>query len=59
MTHIEMLRRRSEILKRNIGSMIMKDNKQGLTGQENLFYQGMVRKWHQNEHEINSASKKV
>lgn len=58
MTHIEMLRRRSEILKRNIGSMILKDNKQGLSGQENLFYQGMVKKWHQNEFEIHSISKK-
>ncbi|QJD86457.1 hypothetical protein [Cohnella herbarum] len=58
MTHIEMLRRRSEILKRNIGSMILKDNKRGLSGQENLFYQDMVKKWHQNEFEIHAMSKK-
>ncbi|WP_256758544.1 hypothetical protein [Cohnella sp. WQ 127256] len=59
MTHIEMLRRRSEILKRNIGSMILKGNKRELSGQESFFYNNIVRKWHQNEHEINSVSKKV
>lgn len=57
MTYMNMLGRRSIILKRNIGSLIMKDNKQGLSLQESNFYQNMVKEWHQNEIEMNAAKK--
>jgi hypothetical protein len=55
LTYMDMLGRRSIILKRNIGNLIIKDNKQGLSMQENLFYQSMLKEWHQNENELNSA----
>ncbi|MBW7475821.1 hypothetical protein K0T92_13785 [Paenibacillus oenotherae] len=54
MTYIEMMRRRNEILKRNIGSMILKSNKQGLSGQESSFYKNMIKELHQGESEINA-----
>ncbi|CAH1217507.1 hypothetical protein PAECIP111893_04290 [Paenibacillus plantiphilus] len=54
MTYVEMMRRRNEILKRNIGSMILKSNKQGLSGQENSFYKNMIKELHQGESEINA-----
>jgi hypothetical protein len=57
LTYTEMLGRRSEILKRNIGTMILKDNKHGLSGQESNFYKMMLKEWHQTELELNSAKK--
>lgn len=54
MTYIEMMRRRNEILKRNIGSMILKRNKYGLSGQESSFYNHMLKELHQGESEINA-----
>ncbi|MNY80981.1 hypothetical protein D3C86_2223030 [compost metagenome] len=54
LTYIEMMRRRNEILKRNIGSMILKSNKQGLSGQESSFYKNMIKELHQGESEINA-----
>ena len=57
MTYIEMLGRRSEILKRNIKALLLKDNKYGLSGQESNFYQNMIKELHQNEHELNSIRK--
>ncbi|WJH35675.1 hypothetical protein MJA45_25685 [Paenibacillus aurantius] len=52
MTKTEMLGRRSEILKRTIGSLIVKDNQQGLDHQESHFLRNMVKELHQNEHEL-------
>lgn len=52
-----MLGRRSLILKRHIGKMIMKDNKHGLSMQENQFYQQMIKELYQNESEMNAAKK--
>ncbi|TVY01432.1 hypothetical protein [Cohnella terricola] len=59
MSHLEMLRRRSEILRRNIGTMIIKENKSGMNLQENRFYHQLIRKWHENEHEIHAMNKKA
>lgn len=55
MSYMNMMTRRNEILKRNIGSYILKDNKQGLTNQENYFFQNMLRELYQNESEINAG----
>lgn len=57
MTYMDMLGRRSIILKRNIGNLIIKDNKQRLSTQESHFYQSMLKEWHQNANELNSARK--
>ncbi|PZD95363.1 hypothetical protein DNH61_12535 [Paenibacillus sambharensis] len=54
MSYEEMLDRRSEILKRNIGTMILKENQQGLSGQENHLYQNMIKELHQTENELNT-----
>lgn len=47
------LERQNEILKRNIETMIKKNNKDGLSRQENSFYHTMVKEWHQNQREMN------
>ncbi len=52
MNYMDMLGRRSIILKRSINRLIMKKNRQGLSKQESSFYQGMLKKWHQNEHQL-------
>ncbi|WP_028559391.1 hypothetical protein [Paenibacillus pinihumi] len=57
MTYTEMLGRRSTILKRNIGSMIRKQNKCGLSGQESNFYYSLLRELHQTEQELNAVRK--
>ncbi|NIK78269.1 hypothetical protein FHS15_003407 [Paenibacillus castaneae] len=57
MTYMDLLDRRNNILKRNIGNMVMKDNRRGLSTQESHFYQNMIKEWHQNENELNSARK--
>lgn len=48
-----MLERQNEILRRNIETMIIKNNRDGLSRQESGFYHTMVKEWHQNQHEIN------
>jgi len=58
LTRLDTLRRRSEILKRNIDSMIGKENGRGLSAQESRFYRDLIRKWHENEHEIHSANRR-
>ncbi|OBZ11348.1 hypothetical protein A7975_20615 [Bacillus sp. FJAT-26390] len=57
MTYMDMLGRRSIILKRNIGNLVIKDNKQGLSAQESNFYHSMIKEWHQNESELNAVRK--
>ncbi|UVI30697.1 hypothetical protein [Paenibacillus spongiae] len=54
MTNIEMMQRRNEILKRNIGSLILKDNKHGLNGQENYFYNSLIKELHMSESQLNN-----
>lgn len=55
MTYHEMLTRKSEILKRNIGRMIIQDNRKGLGNHEGYMMQRMIKELHQNEHELNAA----
>ncbi|MFF2482294.1 hypothetical protein [Paenibacillus sp. NPDC058071] len=57
MTYKEMLGRNNAILKRNIGRMILKDNKQGLSSQESNMYQSMLKRLHHNESELQAARK--
>ncbi|GGG06301.1 hypothetical protein ACFOHW_06710 [Paenibacillus abyssi] len=57
MTYVEMLGRRSEMLKRDIGNMIMMHNKRGLNVQESYFFRNMVKQLHQNEHELHANRK--
>jgi hypothetical protein len=59
LTYKEMLGRRSEILKRNIGSLIIKENQQGLSQQENNFFRSMIKELHQNEYELNACRSKL
>ncbi|WP_166542077.1 MULTISPECIES: hypothetical protein [Paenibacillus] len=55
MTYAEMLGRRSEILKRTIGEMILKENQKGLGMQESSFLRSMIKELHQNEYELSSG----
>jgi hypothetical protein len=57
LTYMEMLGRRSEILKRNIGNLVVKNNQYGLSAQENNFFKDTIKQFHQNEHELNSSRK--
>lgn len=47
------LERQNEILRRNIETMTIKNNQNGLSRQESSFYHTMVKEWHQNQREIN------
>ncbi|MFS0724553.1 hypothetical protein [Paenibacillus sp. 1P07SE] len=55
MTYSELLTRRSEILKRNIGRMIVRDNRNDLGDQEGYLMQRMIKELHQNEYELNAT----
>ncbi|KIL37619.1 hypothetical protein SD71_03185 [Cohnella kolymensis] len=55
MTYIEILGRRSEILKRNISHLMLKKNRCGLGGQESNLYQSMIKELHQNEYQLNAV----
>ncbi|GGG66897.1 hypothetical protein [Paenibacillus radicis (ex Gao et al. 2016)] len=57
MTYKDVLGRRSEILKRNIDQMILKDNRQGLSLYESNVYQSMLKKLHHNESALQEARK--
>ncbi|RUT29804.1 hypothetical protein EJP77_13355 [Paenibacillus zeisoli] len=52
----EVLERRSEMLRRRIGEMIVKENQYGLGNQEGHFLQRMIREWHQTEFEMNGKT---
>jgi hypothetical protein len=54
-----MLGRRSEILKRIIGNLIIKDNQFGLSEQENNCYKDMVKKFHRSNYELHASRKQV
>ncbi|MFF2888329.1 hypothetical protein [Paenibacillus sp. NPDC057967] len=58
MTYKEVLGRRSELLKRNIYRMILKDNRQGLSVNESNVYQSMLKKLHHNESALQTARNK-
>ncbi|MEC0091609.1 hypothetical protein [Paenibacillus macquariensis] len=52
-----MLERRSEILKKNIHQMIMQDNQVGISDQQNMLMQHMIKELHQTSHEMNTTEK--
>ncbi len=52
-----MLERRSEILKKNIHQMIMQDNQYGISDQQNMLMQHMIKELHQTSHEMNLTDK--
>lgn len=57
--HTEMLGRRSEILRRIIGNLIIKDNQFGLSEQENNCFKDMVKKFHRSKYELHASRKQV
>ncbi|MFD1883905.1 hypothetical protein [Paenibacillus wenxiniae] len=59
MNSTAVLERKNEILRRNIDTMIMKNNKDGLSRQENNFYHTLVKEWHQNQHEMNQKRDEI
>lgn len=52
-----MLERRSEILKKNIHQMIIQDNQYGISNQQSMLMQHMIKELHQTSHEMNSTDK--
>jgi hypothetical protein len=40
------------MLRRNIQSLLTRENQHGLNNQENLFLQKMIKEYHQNDHEL-------
>ena len=51
-----MLERRSEILKRNIHQMIIQDNQSGISDQQSMIMQHMIKELHQTVYEMNTAN---
>ncbi|MEC0368402.1 hypothetical protein P9847_22245 [Paenibacillus chibensis] len=47
------LERRSELLKKNIQQLLIQDNQHGISRQESLFLQQMIKELHQTSHEMN------
>jgi hypothetical protein len=52
-----MLERRSEILKKNIHQMIIQDNQFGISDQQSMIMQHMIKELHQASHELDSTDK--
>ncbi|MGO4529941.1 hypothetical protein AB4Z30_12755 [Paenibacillus sp. 2TAF8] len=52
----EVLERRSELLKKNIHQMLVQDNQHGISRQDNMFLQQMIKELHQTSHELNTMS---
>ncbi|WP_198402174.1 hypothetical protein [Paenibacillus crassostreae] len=52
-----MLERRSEILKKNIHRMIVQDNQYGISNQQNMLMQHMIKELYQTSHEMESAER--
>lgn len=46
------LERRSEILKKNIERMLIRENQRGITRQQSMFLQQMIKELHQTSHEL-------
>jgi hypothetical protein len=57
LSYIDLLGRRKEILKRNIGTYILKESMNDLSAQDQYLYHTMVKELHQNEFEMNGARK--
>jgi hypothetical protein len=52
---MEMLERQSTMLKRRMNALIIKENRRGLSGQENHLYQHFIKQWHQIEGQLNTG----
>jgi len=50
----EVLERRSELLKKNIHQMILQDNQYGISRQDSMFLQQMIKELVQTSHELNA-----
>ncbi|MDR0269078.1 hypothetical protein [Paenibacillus sp.] len=48
------LERRSEMLKKHIQRLLIKDNQHGISRQQSMFLQQMIKELHQTSHEMNS-----
>jgi hypothetical protein len=55
LTYSQMIGRRSEILKRNIGKLIIQDNQTGISMQDSHCLQKMIKEYYQNQFELNSC----
>ncbi|WP_413374720.1 hypothetical protein [Paenibacillus taichungensis] len=51
----EVLERRSELLKKNIHQMLLQDNQHGISRQDNMFLQQMIKELHQTSYEMNTT----
>jgi hypothetical protein len=51
----EVLERRSELLKKNIHQMLLQDNQHGISRQDNMFLQQMIKELHQTSHELSTT----
>ncbi|MDR9852304.1 hypothetical protein RJP21_01665 [Paenibacillus sp. VCA1] len=49
------LERRSEMLKKHIQQLLIRDNQQGISRQQNMFLQQMIKELHQTSHELNGS----
>lgn len=58
LSYKDVLDRRSELLKRSIYSMILKDNRQGLSVNESNVYNSMLKELHLNENALNEERNK-
>ncbi|WP_211747148.1 hypothetical protein [Paenibacillus sp. Marseille-Q4541] len=50
---LAVLERRSELLKKNIEQMLIRENQQGITRQQSMFLQQMIKELHQTSHDLN------
>ncbi|GIO66625.1 hypothetical protein VQ056_05805 [Paenibacillus sp. JTLBN-2024] len=49
------LERRSEMLKKHIQQLLIRDNQHGISRQQSLFLQQMIKELHQTSHEMNGS----
>ncbi|MHA0857477.1 hypothetical protein [Paenibacillus sp. CMAA1364] len=52
-----MLERRIEILKKDIHEMIVEDNQSGISSQQNMIMQHMIKELHQASYDANTSEK--
>ncbi|WP_199925559.1 hypothetical protein [Paenibacillus bouchesdurhonensis] len=56
MAYDEVLERRNELLRRQVGEMLAKENQYGLKDQESHFLRRMIKELHQTEFELSGKS---
>ncbi|WP_438434772.1 hypothetical protein [Gorillibacterium sp. sgz500922] len=57
MTREQVLERQSEMLKRNMQELIMKQNQRGLSRQDGRYLQQVIKQFHQNVHSLHDSAK--